>query len=300
MANNELQVGLQLFSVRNHMAEDWRATLRSVAEAGYRYIEPANHHMPEETGIGFGVPAADMKNILDETGLAVCNTHLSPVYDERILPALPAVLEYQHVIGCSRVTAAIGFFADLDAVLRAAELFDKAGAICRAEGVTFMYHNHYQEFQPFYTDPKADPDKMVMDYLMENTDPANVSLELDTYWVARGGEDIQEILRRYGSRIRMIHQKDFTAGYPGPVSLRPRLIERGIPATMEYYNDTKEPEAFTEIGTGILDIQGIVDTAREVTEADYIILEQDFSRYDELESIRISMDGFKKIHGVKW
>ena len=53
-------------------------------------------------------------------------------------------------------------------------------------------------------------------------------------------------------------------------------------------------------GTGVMDIQAIIDTANEYCGSEYIVLEQDYSQHDELESIAISMDSFRKFKGVEW
>ena len=69
---------------------------------------------------------------------------------------------------------------------------------------------------------------------------------------------------------------------------------------MDRFNRDIKEETFTEIGTGIMDIQTIIDTANDCCESEAIVLEQDYSQYDELESIRISMDSFKRFKGVEW
>ena len=59
--------------------------------------------------------------------------------------------------------------------------------------------------------------------------------------------------------------------------------------------------SFTEIGTGIMPIQSIIDAANEYTDAKYIILEQDATRMPtQIDSIKKSMEGFKKFTGIEW
>ena len=62
------------------------------------------------------------------------------------------------------------------------------------------------------------------------------------------------------------------------------------------------PDAYVEIGTGIMPIQGIINTVNEFTNAEYVILEQDYSINvgDELLSVKISLENFKKMTGVHW
>ena len=262
-----LQVGVQLYSVRNHMAEDWRKTLEEVAAVGFRYIEPANHYVPEDEGIGFGVSAKEMRQILRDTGLKVCSTHLYPLWDEASLDYLPRALEYQREIGSSRVGCAMAYFKDGEDVKRTCEIFNRMGRLCIQYGIDFMYHNHYHEFQILPGETKT-----VFDLMLEETDPELVKYELDTYWAARGGEDVPAFIRRLGGRLLMLHQKDFPGDCPQELNLIPAAHQRGVAIDQAYYDWTHIPESFTEIGFGILDIQSYVDAALANNKADYIIL----------------------------
>ncbi len=57
---------------------------------------------------------------------------------------------------------------------------------------------------------------------------------------------------------------------------------------------------FVEIGFGRMDIQKIIDTALELGSVEYIILEQDATKLNQLESIKRSMEGFHKFDGISW
>ena len=63
----------------------------------------------------------------------------------------------------------------------------------------------------------------------------------------------------------------------------------------------RRSSAFTEIGDGIMNIQGIIDTANEFCASEYIILEQDATRLPTtLDSITRSMVSFKKYKNISW
>ena len=47
------------------------------------------------------------------------------------------------------------------------------------------------------------------DELMRLTDPSKVTMEMDCGWVVVGGGDPVELLRRYPTRISLLHIKDF-------------------------------------------------------------------------------------------
>ena len=45
----------------------------------------------------------------------------------------------------------------------------------------------------------------------------------------------------------------------------------------------------------------IIDAANEYSEAEYIILEQDYTRLpSQIDGIKKSMEGFKKLTGIEW
>ncbi len=65
----KLPIALQLWSVREDMAKDYKATLRRVKELGFDGVEFAGF---------FGVDAHEMKKTLDELGLKVAGSHTQP------------------------------------------------------------------------------------------------------------------------------------------------------------------------------------------------------------------------------
>ena len=68
----------------------------------------------------------------------------------------------------------------------------------RDRGLTFGYHNHHVEFMRV--------DGVVpYDYLMSNTDPKLVKIELDVGWLATAGVDPVTYLRRHAGRVIACH-----------------------------------------------------------------------------------------------
>ena len=109
-----------------------------------------------------------------------------------------------------------------------------------------------------------------------------------------------ELLRKYGERVKLIHQKDISKTITSPVNVY-SVIPREQTDGERDYRSVVQHEDFTEIGKGSMDIQRIIDTANEINSSSYIILEQDYTSYsDELESIKVSMDAFHKFKGISW
>ncbi len=288
----DLRIGLQLYSVRNALAESTSATLQRISELGFSYLEAANHHAATDDGIGFGVSARELRSLLDDLGLQVIGCHVNPLdRPER----LPAVLDYQQEIGNTQIGCDIEFYppGDRDYVLRRAEFFNDVGRLCAERGMRFYYHNHYQEFQLVDGVP-------VYEMILENTDPELVFVEMDTYWVYRGGQDPIAWMQRYPDRIILLHQKDFPASTDQPLNLYDGVVDIDGVITMATFERDLDPETFTEIGTGTLPIQDIIDTARNLPRMQYMLLEQDFSSYDDLESIARSREAFSGYRGISW
>jgi sugar phosphate isomerase/epimerase len=285
----EMRVGIQLYSVRNRMAEDPVAAVKAVVREGYRYLETANHSADKDPGVGFGVPAKEMKEILDGEGARIVSAHIFPMTGVVLGP----VLEYYRRLGAEYLVMPMGFYPDRDAALRQAEDLNRMGKICAEAGISLLYHNHFHEFQVF-------DGSTVFDLILGHTDPNLVKLELDTYWAMRGGEDPAALLRKWRERIRLIHQKDYPAEYRDQINLIDRVNREQLTVDMNYFMGLDTEKTFTEIGTGIMDIQGIIDAGNGSCKADYIILEQDNSSHDEFESVTISMEHFKKFTGIEW
>ena len=287
-----LRVGLQLYSVRNALAQDPWGTLERLAEVGFTHLEAANHHARTDPGVGFGVSAPELRAHLDALGLNIIGCHINPLDVE----ILPRAMAYQAELGNTQFGCDIEFFpyGDRDYVLRRCEVYNQVGELARQHGLRFYYHNHFQEFQRF-------GDEYVYDLILENTDPALVKLELDTYWMYRGGQDPIPWMQKYADRIILLHQKDFPANAPQPLNLYDGVVSPTESIDMAVFDDRKDERCFTEIGTGILPIQEIIDAANVLPHVEYLILEQDHTAMDELESVRTSREAFAtKFTGISW
>lgn len=287
-----LRAGLQLYSVRNTLAQDPWGTLERLADVGFTHLEAANHHARTDPGVGFGVSAQELRANLANLGLAIIGCHINPL-DVAILPR---AMEYQAELGNTQFGCDIEFFpyGDRDYVLRRCEVYNQVGELARQHGLRFYYHNHFQEFQRF-------GDDYVYDLILENTDPALVKLELDTYWMYRGGQDPIPWMQKHADRIILLHQKDFPENAPQPLNLYDGIVSPTENIDMAVFEDRKDERCFTEIGTGILPIQDIIDAASALPHVEYLILEQDHTAMDEIDSVRTSREAFAtKFTGISW
>lgn len=182
-------VSVQLYTVREALAEDPAATFARLAEIGYRSVEL----------FGFVDRAPEFAELLASSGLTAPSAHASLV-DQDVVP----VFEAARTLG---VTTVIDPFTDParwttgDDIAAIAHELNRVSAIAADLGITVGYHNHQFELEAHVDGTTG------LEVLADLLDPA-VVLELDTYWAAVGGADPIALLGRLGDRVRLIHVKD--------------------------------------------------------------------------------------------
>ncbi len=188
-------IGIQLYTVRDQMAVDVRATLTALAEMGYKEIEFAGY---------FDHSPADIRAMLDDLGLSSPSAH-API--EMLRDAPETVIETWLEIGHEYVV--MPWLTPeqrdtLDKYRAHAELFNTFAEKCTAAGLKFAYHNHEFEFE-------AIDGTLPMDLLLAEVDPSLMQVELDFYWTAFAGADPFEYFERYPGRFPLCHVKDMAA-----------------------------------------------------------------------------------------
>ncbi len=188
--------GLQLYTLRDVIADDPEATLRRVAEFGYTQIESYEGSM----GMWWNMGNTGFKNLLDELGMTAISSHAN-VFEEFERKANEAA-----EIGLTFIVCPwIGPQDTLDGYREMADQFNEIGEIANNVGLRFAYHNHAYSFE-------EQDGEMPHDILMENTDPDLVEYQMDIYWVVAAGQDPAEWMRKYPGRFTSGHVKDIAPG----------------------------------------------------------------------------------------
>ncbi len=189
------RIGLQLYTVRHQMEKDVEGTIARVAATGYREVEFAGY---------FGKSPRDVRALLDHHGLSSPSSHVSLAPDQwrAALDAAPVVGHRYLVIAWIPAEER----HTLDDYKRWAERLNRAATEAKAAGLQFAYHNHDFEFVPL-------DGKLPYDVLLTETDPKLVQLEMDLYWMVKGGQDPLAYFARWPGRFPMVHVKD-SAGPP--------------------------------------------------------------------------------------
>ncbi|HHX64113.1 MAG TPA: TIM barrel protein, partial [Chloroflexi bacterium] len=134
MAN--VPIALQLYTVRDELAKDFAGTVRRVAQIGYTGIELA--------GTG-GLSAAEMSDLLAETGLKVAGSHVGL---DVLREDTDSVIEYYRAIGAEAVgvPALPRDMQNPQGYRQVAAAMNELGAAFKSAGMMFYYHNHAFEF----------------------------------------------------------------------------------------------------------------------------------------------------------
>ena len=246
------RIGLQLYTVRRDMERDFEGTLQKVAAIGYDEVEFAGY---------FGRSPASVRATLDRLGLAAPAAHIGT----------PASLtkDWEKTIEAGKVMGhrylIVAWIEEkerrtLDDYRRYADLFNAAGETARKAGVRFAYHNHDFEFVPL-------DGKVPYDLLLERTDPALVAMEMDLFWVRKGGRDPLEYFRRFPGRFEAVHVKDM---------------------------DGSPQQRMVDVGKGKIDFARIF-AQRKKAGIRHFFVEHDDPQPSAIESVRTSYQYLKRL-----
>ncbi|UHG92254.1 sugar phosphate isomerase/epimerase family protein [Spirosoma oryzicola] len=198
-AQKAAPVGLQLYSFRHEFAKDVPGTMAKVKQLGFREAEIAGT---------YGLSLTDFRKLLDQNGIKAISTGAS--YED-LDNNVPKVLAEAKALGAKYVTCAWlphagDAFTIYDAD-RAVDVLNTAGRLLADNGITFCYHTHGYEFQPYQNGT-------FFDYLAANLNPKYVNFEMDVFWVKAPGFDPVALLQKFPKRFLLMHLKDRKPGTP--------------------------------------------------------------------------------------
>jgi sugar phosphate isomerase/epimerase len=253
-SSSSIPVGLEMYSVRDELAKDPEGTVRAVAAMGY-------------SGLEFYAPYFDwteaqtkqMRKVIDELGIRCFSTH----NDAKYLASdnLGKVRDRNLILGSKYVVQAYSEpKAGLDHWRSVADGLNAAAETLEPAGLKVGYHNHDAEF-------RAVDGVLPMEFLAKNT-RSSVMLQLDVGTCLEAGSDPEEWIKANPGRIRSLHLKDWSAN----------------------------PEVGFKVlfGEGAADWKRILAAAESVGGAEYYLMEQEGSRYSQLETARLCLQSYKK------
>jgi sugar phosphate isomerase/epimerase len=251
-----IPVGLELYSVREALKKDPEGTVRAVAAMGYQAVEFYAPYFEWTES-----QAKQMRKVMDDLGIKCYSTH----NDEDYFSAknIERVRDLNLILGCKYVVLAWTEQSKvLDGWKAIAGELNAASEKLEPAGLRAGYHNHQAEWAPV-------SGQRPMDVLAKETKPS-VMLQLDVGTCLEGGADPVAWIRANPGRIRSIHCKDWSrdpaVGYK------------------------------TLFGEGVADWKRIFSAAESVGGVEYYLVEQEGSRFSEMETARRCLQGFRAAH----
>ena len=249
----KIPVGVQLYSVRDNMEQDFYGTLKAIKEMGYDGVEFA--------GL-FGNTPEQVKAWCDELELNPISAHV-PLAD--MMADIDGVIKTYKAIGCQYLAVPYlpeelrpGTDQFEPTVAAIAELAKKV----KAAGMTLLYHNHDFEFKTLEDGTYG------LDYIYSTVPADLLQTELDLCWVKYSGIDPAEYLRKYTDRSPVVHFKDYY--FEGEKEGDPYALI-GIEKEEEAPKTVFE---FRPLGCGMQDLQSLIDAFKDA-HSKWIIVEQD-------------------------
>ena len=254
--------GLALYTVRDAMEKNPKRTLQAVSDAGYSYIEAAGY----KNGKFYGFYPKEFKAHLASLELIPLSTHQSSVSLENAASMMADVkaagFEYFVV-----PVPPMGLFINDDngmnmkgGVENLASILTTLGKQANSLGLKLLYHNHDFEFM------RDTSGLVVIDYLLENSDPKYVNFQMDLHWVTKAKADPLVYFEKYPGRFKLWHVKD--------------MDSQG---------------RFAPVGNGIIDFGRILNKKEQSGMQAYFVEQDETFAMEPLEAIKVSHKGLTKI-----
>ena len=257
--------GAMLYTVRDDMKVNPQATIEAVAALGYAYVELAGY----SDGKFYGMEPTEFKALLAKHELAAVSSHQGTVNmdnaDQMIADVKAAGIKYfvipvppMGMFTYDGATQSMGMKGGVEAL---ASILTTLGKKCAEAGISLLYHNHDFEFIP------NDKGEIIMDYLLENTDPEYVNFQLDLFWITKAKADPFAYFKKYPGRFKSFHVKD--------------MDEEG---------------KFSPVGQGTIDFSSILKE-KDKAGMQYYFVEQDrtFNGMQPIEALEVSKGNLKRL-----
>jgi len=251
-APTRIPIGIEMYSVRDELQKNPQATVRAIAAMGYEGLEFYAPYFDWTPS-----QAKEMKGLLDDLGIRCFSTH----NDESFLrnDKIQSAIDLNHILGSKYVVMASARpKPGLDGWNAVADELNSAAEKLEAAGLHAGYHNHRLEFTPV-------GNIRPIEILAKNTKPS-VILQLDVGTCLEAGSDPVAWIRANPGRIRSLHCKDWSSAE-----------EKGYAVLF---------------GEGVADWKAIFTAAQAVGGAEYYLIEQEGSRFSQLETARKCLDAY--------
>ena len=280
-------IGLQMYSLRDLLAQDAKLTIETIAKIGYTHFETFGVDVANNSFWGVKIP--DLKKILEDNNISTFSGHydLSKYLDKNNndKESIERYIEIANELGQKYVIAPVTPMHDInnftvDDYKYAAEQLNKAGEIAKQAGIKIGYHNHFWEFRQFENTTRG------LDIMLAFTEKDLVAFELDLFWIEKAGLNPLSYIDKYPGRFEMWHIKDIDKQYTNPVvgEEYDKLPLDSIFKNIRY----------TEVGSGIINFKEIIQDATKSGLVHAFVEQDDIYLPNKFDSVKKSYDYVQK------
>ena len=230
-------LGVQAYTFRKSFPINVAKTLDTIKMMGFTEIEGGSN----------SISPAEFRKLCDDRGINIPSTGAG--YEE-LIKYPDSIIYRAKIYGAKYVMCAWiphdNGVLTIENARKAIDDFNRVGKLLKENGLIFCYHAHGYEFQPY-------GNEYLLDYIFKNTNPAYVSFEMDVFWMQFGGGNPVALLKKYGDRWKLVHLKDMRKG------------------TIKNLTGLSSPENDVPLGTGEIDIPGILKEAKKIGIGHYFI-----------------------------
>lgn len=266
-------LGVQLYSVREDLMNDFEGTLAGVAAMGYKDVEFAGYY-GDRTG-------EEIRAILDKYGLMCISVHQRI---DMFLEQGQKAVDFFKVFGVKYVTVPWypkEEYASEEGRAKILSDFTKVAKLLKDNGMFLQYHNHEFEFG------KLDDGRYYLDWLYDSIPDDLLKAQLDLCWIRYAGEDPVKYIEKYDDRIPTIHFKDFDCDQFAAGAVY------GLIGGKANTDGNRAGFHYRPLGMGIQDMDALIEATGKTCN-EYVIVEQDQSEdRPPMEAIRISAEFLK-------
>jgi len=223
--NASKTIGLQIYSLFSELYDDVPGGLKKLQQMGYTNLELAGYR----DGKINKIEMTDFKKMVDDAGLKIISTHVNPPVREYTTSNKQEIMDFWKKAADDHAKIGVKYLIQpgqpstrsVEEVSYVSEIFNEAGKIAKAAGLSFGYHNHEMEFARVIPGGKESvfgrrgfgreaPEgvEVIYDGLLRQTDPSLVFFEMDVYWTVMGQNDPVQYMKQYPNRITVLHIKD--------------------------------------------------------------------------------------------
>ncbi len=211
-------IAIQLYSLRDRIGKsldettgnsaDFSAALKELGKMGFTAVEAASY----DNGKFYNRTPQEFKKEVEAAGMTVLSSHTGKQLSEAELASgnfAESMKWWDQCIAAHKeagmtyvVTPWMNVPETVKDLKTYCDYYNEVGKKCKEQGLKFGYHNHDHEFR------KVEDKVVMLDYMLENTNPEYVFFEMDVYWVVMGRNSPVDYFNKYPGRFHVLHIKD--------------------------------------------------------------------------------------------